>query len=219
MDVEPEITEQRLGHVGLVAAILKKLNLIERIDKILPPKTRSHQISHGQAIAALILSGIGFSHNRLYLNQNFFEQFPVEKLLGKRIKPEMLTYDVLAGALDAIYKYGTSDFFMDIGFRTAIDFNLLSSELHLDSTSIPFFGKFKKQKHGNIKITHGHSKNNRPDLQQVVLSMVTGGKSGIPFWIETHSGNVSDKEIFQQVIDTSLLVSNYNDLSSQSFFF
>jgi len=44
-----------------------------------------------------------------------------------------------------------------------------------------------------ITITYGHSKDNRPDLKQAILSMICANQSLIPVYLNTLSGNTSDK--------------------------
>ena len=51
-----------------------------------------------------------------------------------------------------------------------------------------------------IEIRHGHSKDHRPDLKQVVLSLVVNGPSAMPLWMEALDGNSSDKTSFPQTM-------------------
>lgn len=51
-----------------------------------------------------------------------------------------------------------------------------------------------------VKLTHGHSKDHRPDLKQVVMSLVVSGASSIPIWMEPQNGNSSDKKTFPETI-------------------
>ncbi len=53
-----------------------------------------------------------------------------------------------------------------------------------------------------INITHGHSKDHRPDLKQLVLSLTTTGDSSFPIWLEALSGNSSDKSSFIKTINS-----------------
>ena len=48
-----------LEHLGFVAGICKELNIAEVIDTILP-KDNHYHVSHGQAVVAMILNGLGF---------------------------------------------------------------------------------------------------------------------------------------------------------------
>ena len=51
-----------------------------------------------------------------------------------------------------------------------------------------------------IRITKGHSKDNAPELNQVVLQLICANKSSIPLWIEALSGNTSDKKSFARTV-------------------
>ena len=51
-----------------------------------------------------------------------------------------------------------------------------------------------------VHITHGYSKDHRPDLKQVVLSLVVTGPSAMPLWMEPLDGNSSDKSSFPETI-------------------
>jgi transposase len=49
-----------------------------------------------------------------------------------------------------------------------------------------------------ITITHGYSKDHRPDLKQAVLELVTSQDDGIPLMMKCFDGNASDNKIFKE---------------------
>src|SRR4029450_11336927 len=49
-----------------------------------------------------------------------------------------------------------------------------------------------------IRITHGYSKDHRPDLKQAVLELMVSQDGGIPFVSKSWDGNTSDTQMFQQ---------------------
>ena len=55
-------------------------------------------------------------------------------------------------------------------------------------------------KPGVIKLTHGHSKDHRPDLKQLLISLVVTGDSRFPLWMEALDGNSSDKVNFHETL-------------------
>ncbi len=70
---------------------------------------------------------------------------------------------------------------------------------HADTTSFGVYGLYEDEDIGNtIEITLGHPKDDRSDLKQFVLSMVTN-QHGLPLFVEAKSGNASDKNT---IIDT-----------------
>ena len=88
---------------------------------------------------------------------------------------------------------------------------------HLDSSSFSVDGEYKSSlplsnKSGEkinkkvdnfkeipIKITHGYSKDHRPDLKQFILNLIVSGDGDVPIFIETGSGNQSDKKLFGEI--------------------
>jgi transposase len=73
---------------------------------------------------------------------------------------------------------------------------------HLDSSSIHLHGQYSAEEPQieAIEITYGYSKDHRPDLKQVVVSLITGHRSQLPVWMEALSGNHSDKDSFPETI-------------------
>jgi transposase len=52
-----------------------------------------------------------------------------------------------------------------------------------------------------ISITHGYSRDHRPDLKQVVAQLITSQCSALPVWLEVLSGNSSDKDSFANSVE------------------
>ena len=189
-----------MDHHGLVAAVCRDLGIAEKIDQRLG-RDSQRVVSPGQAVVAMILNGLGFTNRRLYLTHQFFQTKPVEHLLGAPIKAEDLTDYTLGHTLDQISKYGASELFASVAFETAMEQNLLGMMNHLDSTSFSVHGEYEvKDDPKVIEITHGHSKDHRPDLKQVVLSLVVNGPSAMPIWMEPLDGKSSDKSSFHETI-------------------
>jgi len=49
-----------------------------------------------------------------------------------------------------------------------------------------------------LKITHGYSKDHRPDLKQAIVEMMVSQDGGVPTIYNAHSGNASDSVIFRE---------------------
>lgn len=85
-----EMEIRRVDHLGLIAGVIKELNLIEAIDERLK-KDQSEQenITTGEAIAGMILNGLGFSDKPLSLTPHFFETKALEILFrsGTHVAP------------------------------------------------------------------------------------------------------------------------------------
>lgn len=66
--------------------------------------------------------------------------------------------------------------------------------LHYDTTTINVTGEYNQTFNTRlIEIVRGHSKDHRNDLKQFIISLVTN-QHGIPLFMESLSGNISDKK-------------------------
>jgi transposase len=198
------VNSEQLGHLGLVAATIRELGLIERIDsRIALDENKGGIVSHGRRVAAMVLNGLGFMNSRLYMTPHFFEDKPVAQLLGAEIEAAHLNDDCLGRCLDKIASYGVTKLYSELAFEIALEKNLLSQRLHLDSTSFVLYGSYEQEEEcpdGIAKPAYGYSKANRPDLKQVMLSLIQGGSANIPLWMEPLDGNSSDKASFQATV-------------------
>jgi transposase len=198
---ELEIVAETMDHLGLVAAVAQELKIAERIDKRLFGGDERRKVTPGTAVVAMILNGLGFVDHRLYLVASFYENKPVDKLLGENIKAEHLNDYTLGHALDEIYSYGVTNLFMEVVNEILQENNLYNKFRRIDSTSIYVEGAYDNYPDSELNITHGHSKDHRPDLKQFMVSLSVTGKAELPHFLEVHDGNTSDGKKFPTVIE------------------
>lgn len=125
---------KRLDHLRLTAAFCHEVGLPGIIGRI-TPKYSDHNVSHGDAVLALILNGFGFHSRTLYMFSDFFETKPATKLLAKDIEAHSLTDDVLGRTLDALYEIDASVLYEAIAEHVDNELGLKTDSVHLDITS------------------------------------------------------------------------------------
>ena len=197
------VSSEQLGHLGLVAATIRELGIIEKIDARLALNERKGGlVTYGRRVAAMVLNGLGFMNSRLSMTTHFFQDKPVAQLLGSEVNAEHLNDDCLGRCLDKIADYGVTKLYSEVAFEIAREQGILGQRLHLDSTSFVLHGRYD-----DIDVpedaptpTYGYSKANRPDLKQVMLSLTQGGVANIPLWMEALDGNSSDKTSFHATV-------------------
>lgn len=210
MDVD--VQSYNIGHLGIVAGIFDDLKIAEVIDRALP-KQGSRNLPHSITTKAMILNGLGFTHQRLYLFPNFFMTIPTEKLLGEGITPSDLNDDVVGRTLDAIYEYGPTELFNEITLQVMKNFSLGTQLIHVDTTNFSVHGKYENDAPDgtdSIRITFGHAKDGRTDLKRFVLGLVTN-QFGLPLYTEAFSGNESDKKSIIEMIQKTQQAINLDD--------
>ncbi len=201
-----EITGQNLDYLGIIAGTIKDIGLCDKVEKLLPLKEyKGVKVTHGERVSAMILNGLGFMNDRLYMVSDFFNEKPMKKLFGKNIDKESLNDDALGRCLDAIHEYGETKLFANLAFSIGSEQKLIGRTIKNDTTSISVAGEYKdlsvakKGEYGNeFSFEYGYSKDKRFDLKQMVLGLATTGTSNFPIWFESLSGNSSDKKSFHE---------------------
>ena len=102
---------ERLDHLGVIASVIKDLELIEMINARLVPDAQE-VLTPGEAMAGMILNGLGFANRPLSLTPQFFANKPLELLFREGIRAEMLNRFKLGRTLDEAYTYGCDRCFM-----------------------------------------------------------------------------------------------------------
>lgn len=191
-----------IDHLGLVAGLLKRYKIAERIDNQLPiADDERTNTTYGQRVVAMILNGLGFCNSPLYMTPEFFRHKPIDRLIGEGMVAEDFNDHALGRALDKLHRAGTTKVFCQLAFELVQEQGLLCRDNHLDTTSLALFGQYDHDVWKNApKPTYGHSKDHRPDLKQVVVSLITNGPAGAPLWYECLDGNSSDKTSFHETI-------------------
>jgi len=206
-----EIEIKNLDHLGIVAGIIDEIGIVEKVNELLGTDPRE-KINCGEVVKAIILNGLGFVAQPLYLFPNFFKDKAVEHLLGAGVKAEELNDDRLVRVMDKLYKYGLNNLFLIIGLEVIRKYKVSTKYSHLDSSSFHLHGKYSNQNNERegkelevsskipIFITQGYSRDHRPDLKQCVLDLIVSSDGDIPIFMRGGSGNESDKAMFGKIL-------------------
>ena len=201
-----------------MAGICNEIGLIETIDAQIPNAGR--KVSIGQAIQAMILNGLGFVSRPLYLSPEFFHNKPVDLLVGAGIEAADLNDDCLGRALDQVFKHGVTEVFASVSARALQVFGIKTDFAHLDSTSFGLHGAYASEEIQEtnapipIQITHGYSRDHRPDLKQAMVSLICANQASLPTWFRALDGNSSDSTSFAETIQAYLTQFTAEDASA-----
>lgn len=198
-----KITSQNIDNLGLVAGMCDEIGISEIIDRVCGTQAKNKNLSFGQCVKCMILNGLGFVSRTLYLYSEYFEDKPIDHLLGASIKPDQIDDNVLGRTLDKLFSIGVTELFTQIAFKAMKVLDIKVKSLHLDSTSFHVDGDYNsllEQDESSIKLVQGYSRDHRPDLNQAVLQMITSNQGNIPLFMQAASGNTSDKSAFTEIV-------------------
>lgn len=195
-----QVETQRLDHLGIVAGVCREIELIQQIDRKVGATDR--KVSVGESVQAMVLNALGFTSRALYLTPAYFANKPVGLLIREGLTAEDFNDDSLGRALDRLYETGITEVFASVA-SYALDIMGIDQQFyHLDTTTFSLQGAYEKPSEDPkaVRITHGFSKDHRPDLKQMVVSLICSYQSTIPLWLEALSGNNSDKTSFPKTV-------------------
>lgn len=198
--MKPSYTSKTLDHLGLISGICKELHMVEAVDSLLPRESLDKIVSNGEAVLAMILNGLGFVNQPMYLSPKFFEDKPLDKLISPYLKAEHLNDDCLGRCLDSIYDYGCVAFYNKVVGQALPYMDVDTSLASMDMSNLTLYGDYKNQLDDSVKITNGQAKNHRYDLNLISLLLICLHQSKIPIMMQPLSGNASETACYQEVI-------------------
>jgi transposase len=189
---------ERLDHLGLIACMIKDFGLISLLDARLVPADQE-EITPGEAVAGMILNGLGFANRPLSLTPQFFTNKPLDLLFRPGVRAEMFNRFKLGRPLDEVHAYGCDLLLSELALAGCAQERIEQRFHHLDTTSFSLSGNYVSESDKQaIAITHGYSKDHRPDLKQVVLELLVSQDGGVPLVSKSWDGNTSDTPIFKE---------------------
>jgi transposase len=194
---------QVLDHLGLVAGMFEELGITEVIDRATKQDPETRIVTAGHAVKAMVLNGLGFLNQQLYLVPHFFQNKPISRLIAPGIQASHLNDDALGRALDTLYDFGVTELYCLIAATAATRLGLTRTFSHLDTTSFHVDGRYNSTQPPDEQVVHitpGYSRDHRPDLNQVMLELVVEHQAGIPVLMQPLSGHSHDGKAFGRVV-------------------
>lgn len=185
-----------LDHHGLVVATCEELRIKEIVDQLIKKKDNQKR-SFGELVVAMIVNGLGFTTQPLYLTPRFFKDKPVEILFGENVRADDFNDDALGRCLDKLHDYGCDILFSRVSYEVCKDSDINTKFQHLDTSVMQLEGRYDT---ATELIRFGRPKNGRQDVKQFLISLMVSNDGGVPLLADVIAGNTSDKKHFREVL-------------------
>jgi transposase len=192
------VTVERLDHLGSIAGGIKVLGIIEMIDTRIVPDDQE-DITTGEAVAGMILNGLGFSDRPLSLPPPFFANKPVALLFRDGVSADHCNRFKLGRSLRKVFSDGCDLLCSDIAYPVCRQEGLDLRCNRLDTTSFSLTGTYEPATDTQaIASIHGYSKAHRPAWKQAVLELLGAQDGGVPRLSQSWDGNASDNSVCKE---------------------
>jgi transposase len=189
---DASLTKFVLGAHPIIEHFINLLRIRETIGTYVPADKRM-RLDDDKALAILI-HNILTTPNALYEMEDWLKPLDAEKL-GLRPEESMLIQDDRIGrALARFYDSRHKDVFFRLALRAIKIFDLDCSQIHHDTTTVTFSGKYEGWS-ATESLTHGHNKDHRPDLKQLVLGLNVTADGAVPISHQIYAGNQTDDRL------------------------
>jgi hypothetical protein len=187
-----------IGALPIINRFMDRCRLRETLEKFFPPEDGRNRISTATAIL-LLVRNILISRQPIYGVGEWAASFVPELLDLREDQLKSLNDDRVGRALDRLFDANFPQLVLEITQHVVTEFNLQLSELHNDSTTIRFYGDYEpfdqpqlRRGKPTVAIRHGHSKDHRPDLKQLLYILTVTDGGGVPVYFTTDNGDRCD---------------------------
>lgn len=182
----------KVTSLPIIANFCQELGITRIVDNQVDSP---ENISSGQVVVGMIMDTLS-GRSPLYKLHEYFDGEDTELIFGTKLESSDFNDNNVGKVLDNIHAHGASQLFSQITYNACQKYKLSQKYMHYDTTSVSVHGDYQgyeNETDERIAITHGHSKDLRPDMKQFMMSALCV-EGHIPLLGAVLSGNKSDKK-------------------------
>lgn len=175
---------------------LEQVDFVGFINRSVIWDQQRTKVSPGELAKSIVLSTFHGGRAPLLGISRQLAALDVEYLFDAKYQASDFTDDALARMLDKLSDAGPETLFSSFSLSCLSQFAIPTRRLHADTTSISLQGNYSESEEENYEgliPSRGYSKDNRPDLKQVIVGKVVN-EHGLSVSSMTLDGNTSDVE-------------------------
>jgi len=173
----------------LVKHYMDELDLVNLFTKYVPAASDS-LAGHAESLC-ILTANIICDNKPLYKVQEWLSKYS-DDLGGDPVEAGLFNDDRLARALSALFDSDRHSMMTEMSGNAIGVHKLLTDEIHNDSTTVTFIGKYDTPDPEAVKLKHGHNKDFRPDCKQIVFGLNITSDGHVPLSYKLFDGNTPD---------------------------
>ena len=197
------LTSYRVAALPVLDRILGRLRLGEFLPNHLPHEDRRSRVPTATALLVL-LKNLLISREPLYGVGEWAARHAPELLGLTPAQLPSLNDDRVGRSLDRLFDADIPSLTLTVVAHAVREFGVALDELHNDSTTVTFYGDYEaadreRTLRGKLRlaVTHGHNKDHRPDLKQLLYILTVSRDGAVPVQFRVESGNATDDRSHQ----------------------
>jgi transposase len=192
------LTSYRIAALPVLEGILGRLRLEAFLRDHLPHEDRRSRVSTATGLM-ILLKNLLISREPLYGIGEWAARYAPEWLGLTPTQLPSLNDDRVGRCLDRLFDADIPSLTLAVVAHAVREFTVNLDELHNDSTTVTFHGDYEaadqqRTLRGKLRlaITHGHNKDHRPDLKQLLYILTVSRDGAVPVHFRIDNGNATD---------------------------
>jgi transposase len=173
----------------MVKHYMDELHLFNLFTKYVPGSPNS--LAEYAESLCILTANIICENKPLYKVQDWLAKYS-DDLATEPVEAKLFNDDRLARSLSALFEADRHSLMTEASANAIATHDLLTDEVHNDSTTVTFIGKYDNPDPQAVKLKHGHNKDFRPDCKQVVFGLNITSDGHVPLSYELFDGNTCD---------------------------
>jgi transposase len=181
-----------LGAHPIIEHFLQKLRIGEVIATYIPQDQRVKLPL--ERTLSLLIHNILTTPMPMYALADWLAPLDEQCLGLEPAQAECLHDDRVGQALERFYHGRHKDVFFHLALRAIKTFGLECAQIHQDTTTVTFSGQYAGWR-APEELTHGHNKDHRPDLKQLVVGLSVTADGAVPLLHQVYPGHQTDDRL------------------------
>jgi transposase len=193
----------RVAALPVLDHVLRRLRLEEFLRDNLPREDGRSRVPNATGLMVLV-KNILISREPLYGVGEWAARHAPELLGLTQPQLPSLNDDRVGRCLDRLFDADVPSLTLAVVAHAVREFGVELDELHNDSTTVTFHGDYESADRERtlrgrlrISVTHGHNKDHRPDLKQLLYILTVSRDGAVPVQFRVESGNATDDRSHQ----------------------
>ena len=191
------LRSQRLGCLPIVNFLFDRMGLAEQLQSYLPSDDARLRLAPATVIATVVRNIVA-GHRPVYALGEWAAPYDPAVLGLAPGEVELLNDDRVGRTLDRLFDADRASLITATVLGVVREFGIETSQLHNDSTTITVTGNYPNAD-GRTRggqptpaIRHGHNKDHRPDLKQLLFILTICADGAVPIAYRVADGNTVD---------------------------
>jgi transposase len=188
----------RIASLPIINHVLERMRLEPFLKQYLPSTGRESKIPTARGLLVL-LRNLLLAREPLYGIGEWAAPCAPDLLGLSSDQMLALNDDRVGRCLDRLFDADRCSLILSVVTHVIREFAVSLDELHNDSTTVSFYGKYENARPGRrrrgqltLGILFGHSKAHRPDLKQLLFILTVAADGAVPVHFTATDGNTTD---------------------------